>query len=79
MTVPIQGFAFQPAEIRVKAGDRVTWTNQDPTTHDATGDGWSTGPLPAGATATVTFTTPGVYTYRCTIHPSMTGTIYVDP
>jgi plastocyanin len=77
--VRIQGFTFQPAEVRIRAGGTVTWVNEDPATHDATGDSWTTGPLPASASATVTFRTPGVYTYRCTIHPSMTGTIYVDP
>ena len=32
-----------------------------------------------GETFTFTFTTAGVYPYHCTIHPTMVGTITVNP
>src|SRR5581483_10970322 len=36
--VTIQNFAFSPATITIKAGDSVTWTNQDTVGHSATAD-----------------------------------------
>ena len=34
--VTMQGFAFNPATITIKAGGTVTWTNQDGVNHNAT-------------------------------------------
>jgi plastocyanin len=78
VTVAIQAFAFQPESTRVRVGDEVTWANNDPTTHNATGSGWATATLPAGGSSAVRFDAPGTYEYRCTIHPSMRGTIIVE-
>ncbi|MCL5773906.1 MAG: cupredoxin domain-containing protein [Firmicutes bacterium] len=75
-TVIVKEFAFSPNNLSVKSGDTVIWQNQDPYTHDVTGEGWG-GPLPAGASYTYTFTTEGRYKYHCSIHPSMEGTIAV--
>jgi plastocyanin len=36
------------------------------------------GSMPSGRTYTMTFPTAGTITYRCTIHPQMTGTITVQ-
>lgn len=79
VTIDIQAFAFQPADTRVRVGDEVTWANHDPTAHNATGDDWSTGPLGASGTGSVKFGAAGTYLYECTLHPSMTGRIIVDP
>ena len=81
VTVDIKNFMFQPSPITVKAGTRVTWTNQDPqgTSHTATANqgGFNTGSIAPGASATVMLSTPGTYTYHCTIHQFMTATITV--
>jgi plastocyanin len=77
--VTIANFAFSPSSITVKAGDSVTWTNNDGTTHTATADGGSfdTGDIGGGSTASVTFKTPGTFAYHCAIHSTMHGTIVV--
>jgi plastocyanin len=78
--VTIEGFAFAPASITITAGSTVTWTNNDAAPHTATGDGgeFDTGQIDQGGNASVTFDTPGTYTYHCTFHPNMTGTIVVE-
>jgi plastocyanin len=77
--VTIQNFAFAPQSLEIAAGTTVTWTNTDSTTHTATADdnSWDTGDIAPGASASVTFDTPGTYTYHCSIHPSMTATVVV--
>jgi plastocyanin len=77
--VTIEGFAFGPQTLEITAGTTVTWTNNDSASHTATAtDGsWDTGNLDTGASGSITFDTPGTYTYVCAYHPSMTGTIIV--
>jgi plastocyanin len=72
--------AFSPASVTVKVGETVTWTNKDSTTHTVTADKgeFSSDPLSKGTTFTATFTTAGTYTYHCSIHPTMTGTVIVQ-
>ncbi|MGB8219014.1 MAG: cupredoxin domain-containing protein [Methanoregula sp.] len=82
-TITMKNFAFNPSTLTVKTGTVVTWVNQDATTHTVTSDTgslvpFSSDPIPPGASYNVTFTTPGTYTYHCSIHPSMTGTIVVQ-
>jgi plastocyanin len=78
-------FQFRPGQLEVKAGTRVTWTNQDEITHTVTSgtperrDGRFDQRLEGrGAAATVEFTNPGVYPYYCGRHPSMRGEIRVN-
>jgi amicyanin len=80
-TVVIKGFKFNPSTLTVKAGTKVTFTNDDSTTHNTRSSGSSTinsGDLSKGQTYTVTFTKPGTYNYTCTIHPFMHGTVIVQ-
>ena len=37
-TVAIQNFAFNPATLNVRSGTKVTWINQDSTTHQVVSD-----------------------------------------
>lgn len=79
--VAIKNFAFSPATLKVKAGTKVTWTNQDTDAHTVTSAGKG-GPLHSAALAThatysYRFTKPGTYAYLCTIHPFMTATVEV--
>ena len=79
-TVAIKGFAFNPTPLTVQVGDTVTWTNMDTAPHNATADngGFKTADMQQGQSASVTVTTPGTYTYICTIHPNMKATLIVQ-
>jgi plastocyanin len=84
--VPIayRGISITPANVTVKAGETIRWTNFDATLHNVA---ITSGPVklssPAfnkGGSYKATFAKPGVYDYLCTFHPgSMTGTITVTP
>ncbi len=79
-TVTIQNFAFQPANLQVKVGTTVTWTNQDTAPHTVTfRDSSLTGSalLQKGASFSYTFTKTGVFTYYCQAHPGMTAQVVV--
>jgi plastocyanin len=79
VTVNITGFKFQPASIQVAAGTKVTWVNDDSVSHTVTADNgaFDTGQFPHGDSRSYTFNTKGVFTYHCSIHPSMTGSVTV--
>lgn len=46
--------------------------------HTVSGSGWSSPQLDQGSTYSATFTEAGVYEYRCSIHPSVNGTVEVE-
>jgi amicyanin len=78
--VKIDNFTFNPQQITVKAGAKVTWTNNDDIPHTVTS---KTGIFKSKALDTedkfsFTFTTPGSYSYFCALHPHMTGSIVVE-
>ena len=75
----IRNFAFVPASLTVKVGTTVTVTNGDSTEHTATAasGAFDTGTLKPGAAAHITLTSPGSYSYVCSFHPFMHGTIVV--
>jgi plastocyanin len=77
--VSIKGFAFNPGDVSVKAGTKVTWTNDDSTTHKIKSDDGSfdSEGLSQGDTFEHTFDAAGTFPYICSIHPSMKGTITV--
>ncbi|MEE4545994.1 cupredoxin domain-containing protein [Streptomyces sp. V4-01] len=79
-TIVINSFAFSPATLTVHPGVLVTVKNQDSTAHTATdGSRFDTGSIAPGKSAT--FTTPkkpGTYSYICTIHQFMKGTLTVN-
>lgn len=78
--VRIHNFHFEPATLTVPAGAQVTWTNQDEEPHIvvSTGNRFPSSPaLDTGDHYRATFAKPGTYTYFCTIHPQMVGTIVV--
>jgi plastocyanin len=74
--------SFAPSPTTINAGQRVVWKNTDTTrSHDASADNgaFTTPILASGASSDpVTMNTRGTFTYKCTIHPSMVGTITVQ-
>ena len=78
--VVIRRFEFQPAEIRVRAGERVTWINCAEDAHTSTADGgeWASQLMVPGDAFTQAFETAGDFTYHCEPHPFMTGRVIVE-
>jgi plastocyanin len=75
--VVVKDMKFSPAVIEVPAGTTVTWRFQDSDTpHDVKGDGFQSEVMREG-TFTHTFSTPGTYDYRCTLHGQMKGRVIV--
>ena len=72
--------AYAPNPVSLAVGGTVMWINNDNTTHTSTSDGgvWNSGSIAPGGTYSQTFATAGTYTYHCTIHPGMVGTITVQ-
>ena len=78
---------YVPAETAVKAGETVTWKNDDTAIHtatsgkDATPDGKFDTSLvsPGQSSKPIAIPNePGEYPYFCTLHPWMIGTIMVS-
>jgi plastocyanin len=78
--VTIRNFAFNPANLTVKVGTAVIFTNEDSVDHTVTSDTnvFDTGRIPPGQFAVLWFRTAGNFPYHCTPHPNMQGTITVQ-
>ena len=80
--VVIKKFKFIPAEITVKAGDSITWLNQEKRQYHSVWFEQSGDPEPdyifPDETYTKTFNEAGEFPYRCGPHPKMTGIVHVN-
>jgi YVTN family beta-propeller protein len=78
--VSIANFAFVPPEIKVVAGQSVTWSNDDGSPHGLMYKDGAAGTdlLLPGKTFTRTFDKAGTYEYACSTHPYMMGRIVVS-
>ena len=78
-SVEIIEFAYEPVDVKVRAGGTVEWTNSDTAPHTATAedDSFDTGSLDKGDAAKITFDEPGTFKYICTFHPFMNATVEV--
>jgi plastocyanin len=78
----VSGNLFAPQTVTIPAGRVITWRNDDAVSHTTTADGasplWNSGTRTPGQTYQRTFSTAGTFTYHCTIHAGMTGTIVVQ-
>lgn len=79
--VDIRMIAYQPGEVRIRAGQSVEWINRDPVVHTVTADdgSWGSEMMPEGARYHRRFDRPGRYAYHCLPHPMMTGVVVVEP
>lgn len=78
--VRIADYKYAPERVTVKAGARIAFTNTDSSPHTATAKGagsFDTGTLKQGQSKSVTVSKPGSYSYICSFHPFMNGTIVV--
>ena len=77
--VMIDNFTFEPAQLTVKVGTTVTWTNRDDIPHTVVSAGkFRSKTMDTDGTFTFTFTAAGDYKYFCSLHPHMTGMIKVE-
>ena len=79
------GYAPDTITVVIGVNNTVMWTNGDTVAHTVTSDNQTAGGSPlydsgmmkAGANFTYTYTTPGKFTYHCTYHSWMVGTVIV--
>lgn len=77
--VDIREFAFTPAELTIRLGDAIVWTNRDFAPHTATsaeGD-WDTSDIVYGQSSRQVPKQLGVYDYICVFHPTMKARVIV--
>ena len=77
--VVVENFSFQPGTLEVKAGTTVTWVNRDDVPHTVYENNktFKSGAMDTDAKFSYKFTSPGTYSYFCSLHPRMTGQIIV--
>ena len=77
--VQIKNFSFVPQTLTVRAGARVTFTNDDDEPHTVTAvdKSFDSEGLDLHKSWQHTFTKPGTYAYFCEMHPYMKGRIVV--
>lgn len=75
----IMNFAFAPANVVVSPGTKLIWTNEesDPHTVTSTRNIWASDALDTGDHFTRVFSKTGTFTYYCSVHPFMHGTVTV--
>ena len=79
--IEIKDFMFNPPTITVKSGETITWINRDEEPHTVVSVEKQFKKSPALDTDqqyTVTAGAPGTYSYFCSVHPKMTGTIVIE-
>jgi plastocyanin len=76
-SVTVADNSFSPASLKVAVGDTVTFENEGQIAHTVTGDGFDSGSMAPGDTFTFTASEAGTFSYVCTFHPGMQGTIEV--
>ena len=79
--IEIKDFAFNPQTITVKSGEKITWINRDEEPHTIVSvekQFKKSSALDTDQEFTITAGAPGTYSYFCSVHPKMTGTIVVE-
>jgi len=78
--IDIKNFSYSPSTVKIKTGGKVTWLNSDSMRHNAAADdnSWQVELMNEGESQSIKFDKPGTYTYHCSPHPWMKGTIIVE-
>ncbi len=76
--VIIKNYAYSPGRLVVRRNDTVTWVFDDGSVlHNVFATGFRSSPVKKSGTWTVRFTRSGTFTYTCTLHSWMGGSIVV--
>lgn len=74
--------SFSPNQVRVRRGGTVTWSNSTGIAHSVTFTNAAgvpaSVPSPAAGENSRTFNTSGTFSYQCTHHAGMAGTVTVE-
>lgn len=78
-TVTIEALRYSPPTIEVNKGDTVVWRNKDPFPHTVTAQNraFDSGQIAEGKSWKFKAKQSGEFTYICTLHPTMKGTLIV--
>ncbi len=80
--VTVQEYRFTPQEVRIKAGDTVTWVNREKRTSHSVlfpaENGLESERLFPDERWQRAFKQPGTYNYRCGPHEEMKGVVVVE-
>jgi plastocyanin len=79
--VKIDYFSFTPVTLPVTAGTTVAWTKRDDIPHTVVSaddpKAFKSKVMDTDEKFSFTFTKAGTYTYFCSVHPKLTGTVMV--
>jgi len=72
-----KGYGPDVIHVVIGVNSTIMWMNNDSMPHTVTSDSgvFDSGEIAAGHSWNHTFTAPGTYTYHCTYHYWMTGTV----
>ena len=79
LTVTIDAVSYAPKFITTHAGEAVTWVNKDLVAHTVTAKNgtFDSKEIAPGKSWTFTPKERGQFDYKCTLHPTMKGTLVV--
>jgi plastocyanin len=82
VTVLQEGKKFSESEVTIKVGDKVTYLNKDPITHNVfsntSGMSFDLKTQKAGESTSITFDHAGEAEVQCAIHPQMKMKVKVE-
>ncbi|HKP04272.1 MAG TPA: cupredoxin family copper-binding protein [Chthoniobacterales bacterium] len=79
--VTIEMVKYSPAAIEIKTGETVVWINNDLTPHTVTSEAGAelnSESIEPGSSWNHKFTQAGIFSYYCTFHTEMKGTVTVN-
>ncbi len=77
-TIKATGTTWAPDDVTVNTGDVVEWDVDGSIVHDLHGDEGVSHKAASTFKVTHKYTKAGTYSYQCTIHAGMTGTVTVS-
>src|SRR5262249_30213349 len=78
-SVSMKDMKFDPAELKIKVGETVTWTNKDDRDHTVVFEkaAFKSENIKPNGTYSHKFTQAGKFDYACSYHPRMKGLVTV--